>query len=191
MKIDEIHAYLSATLIRSADTAPQGTILCNLAGKIRQMAGAYESDGLIFLASGDLINALASFWYALGWLHFGYAYGLITGLHSPTCSAPGSGEHFPPESQEALEEKTQRYMRLLKTARASVVSGPERETGPGEFSGQVLFITGIFEQQGERFYSSGKKEDALACFSYGHGWLDAAVTSGLFRIIAERDLFTV
>ena len=34
-------------------------------------------------------------------------------------------------------------------------------------------------------------EDALASFSYGHGWLDAGVTAGFFHILAERDLFTV
>ena len=191
MKIDEIHGHLKTALVRSVDAAPPGTVLCNLAGKIRQMAGAYESDGFKLLATGDEVNALASFWYALGWMHFGYAYGLITGPHSFTCPAPGSGEHVLPENRAALKEKSLRYMRLLKTARESVASSPERETGAGEFSERILFIAGIFWQQGERYLISGRDEDALACFSYGHGWLDAAVTSGLFRIVAERDIFTV
>ena len=39
--------------------------------------------------------------------------------------------------------------------------------------------------------AAGQKEDALACFSYGHGWLDAGVQAGLFAVIANRDIFTV
>jgi hypothetical protein len=38
---------------------------------------------------------------------------------------------------------------------------------------------------------NGELEDALAHFSYGHGWLDAGVTAGFFRIMTERDLFPV
>lgn len=191
MMIAEIHEHLLTALVKSTDTPAQGTVLGNLVRMIRQMASAYESDGLLFLASGDEVNALASFWYAFGWLHFGYAYGLITGPQPRICPAPGSGDRFLPASRVALEEKTLRYMRLLNTARISIVCSPERETGAGEFAERVLFIAGIFGQQGERYLISGREEDALACFSYGHGWLDAAVTSGLFRIVAEHDLFTI
>jgi hypothetical protein len=34
-------------------------------------------------------------------------------------------------------------------------------------------------------------EDALACFSYGHGWLDAAIRAGLIRITGNREIFAV
>jgi hypothetical protein len=191
MKLDELHRSLEAGLLTSVDAAPRGTVLGTLSGKIRLMAGSYESDGLTFLASGDEVNALAGFWYAFGWLHFGYAYGLVSGPSPATCPAPGSSGRIPPECRPALDEKASRYLRLLRIARASVTCAPERETETGEFSDRILFITGVFEQQGERYLVTGKNEDALACFSYGHGWLDAAVTSGLFRIVAERDLFTV
>ena len=191
MKIDELHALLESLLLNSVNAAPQGTVLFNLSEKVRLMAGSYETDGLTFLTSGDEVNSLASFWYAFGWLHFGYAYGLLTGPHPSSCPALGSSEPLSPGNRPALDEKAVRYMRLLKTASASVVIGPERETMAGEFSSRVLFIAGIFWDQGERYISSSLNEDALACFSYGHGWLDAAVTIGLFRIVAERDLFTV
>jgi uncharacterized protein len=191
MKIDEIHELLEATLSRSVDTAPQGTALGTIAGKVRLMAGSYESDGLSFLASGDEVNAWASFWYAFGWLHFGYAYGLITGPRPLVCPAPGSGEKMSAGTREMLNEKTLRYMRLIRTASASVTSSPEQETVSGEFSSRVLFIADVFSEQGARYILSGMNEDALACFSYGHGWLDAAVISGLFQITGERNLFTV
>jgi hypothetical protein len=37
----------------------------------------------------------------------------------------------------------------------------------------------------------GRQEEALACFSYGHGWLDCGVETGLFSICANREMFTV
>jgi uncharacterized protein len=191
MKLDELHRSLAAGLHVTVNAAPRGTVLGTLAGKIRLMAGSYESDGLTFLASGDEVNALAGFWYAFGWLHFGYAYGLLIGPLPPGCPVPGSSVPLSPECRPALDEKAHRYLRLLRTAGSSVNCGPERETDAGEFANRVLFIANIFEAQGERYLISGRNEDALACFSYGHGWLDAAVTSGLFRIVADRDLFTV
>jgi hypothetical protein len=49
----------------------------------------------------------------------------------------------------------------------------------------------VYARRGNYFLKSGSLEDALASFSYGHGWLDAGVTAGFFHILAERDLFTV
>jgi hypothetical protein len=49
----------------------------------------------------------------------------------------------------------------------------------------------VYAEKGRREKKRGREEDALAAFSYGHGWLDAAVTTGLFRIRAHHKLFTV
>jgi hypothetical protein len=191
MKIIEYQQLLSVNLSATRCSVADESVLSDIAGKIHAMAAAYESDGLTFCASGDLVNAMASFWYAFGWLHFGISYGIFTSPGKGACPDPGSNQRLPQESGEALDEKTRRYQRLLKTARTSVTCSPERQTVAGEFSDRIIFITGIFEQQGGRYILSGRNEDALACFSYGHGWLDAGVTAGLFRITRERDLFTV
>ena len=191
MKIIECQQSLSAGLSATRFSVAGGSVLAAVAGKIHGMAEAYESDGLTFCASGDLVNGMASFWYAFGWLHFGISYGIFADPGPGSCPSPGFNERLPGESREALDEKTRRYQHLLRTARLSVTCSPERETVSGEFSDRILFITGIFELQGSRYLSAGRTEDALACFSYGHGWLDAGVTSGLFRIQQERDLFTV
>ena len=45
-------------------------------------------------------------------------------------------------------------------------------------------ITALYARQGGVFRLLGQPQDALACFSYGHGWLDAAVRSGLFSIVS-------
>jgi hypothetical protein len=49
----------------------------------------------------------------------------------------------------------------------------------------------VFARQGDVFRLLGQPQDALACFSYGHGWLDAAVRSGIFSLVSDRDLFAV
>jgi hypothetical protein len=56
---------------------------------------------------------------------------------------------------------------------------------------RVLAITSVYARQGGVFRLLGQPQDALACFSYGHGWLDAAVRSGIFSLVSDRDLFTV
>jgi uncharacterized protein len=155
------------------------------------MARAYESDGRTFLASGDPVNALASFWYGLGWLHFGIAYGLLVSDEKPACPFRDPCGILLPEYSLKLNEKTNRYEHLLNTARCSVSCAPETATGANDFAGRVLLITAVYADKGRRERERDRTEDALAAFSYGHGWLDAGVMTGLFRIQAHREIFTV
>jgi hypothetical protein len=193
MKITACGALLSAQIAASSIPAPEETPLGKTAGAVIGMAQAYADDGTIFHQSGDVVNALASYYYGFGWLHFGYASGLLVSSSpdTPACPFKDPCEQVPTASDAQLEEKTARYARLLDTARQSVVVAPEPGTTAYEFSGQVLVIVSAYAAQGGKFLHRGNRENALACFSYGHGWLDAGVRSGLFRITGERDLFTV
>jgi hypothetical protein len=191
MNIRECHQSLAMSLSSARIAPPEESLLGRLALDVHGMASAYESDGLAFSASGDLVNALAAFFYGYGWLHFGYAYGLLLPSGKVSCPFTGAAEILPPGYRPALEEKTHRYCRLLDTARSSVSCGPDPATAASAFSEKVLCIAGSYAQQGRTFLDAGNDEMALACFSYGHGWLDAGVTVGLFRILAERELFTV
>ena len=155
------------------------------------MARAYESDGRTFFVSDDLVNALACAWYGSGWLHFGITYGLLEMSMPAGCPFLSPCESLPPSFAQNLEEKTRRYQRLLDTARASVECTGETATANYGFSEKVLFIAALYAAQGAGYLMDGTYEDALACFSYGHGWLDAGVTSGLFIITGHHDLFTV
>ncbi len=56
---------------------------------------------------------------------------------------------------------------------------------------ESLLLQTVYAGHGDSCRLRGSHEDALASFSYGHGWLDAGVTAGFFRIVAQRDLFTV
>ncbi len=170
--------------------APDTTLLHGTATDILGMVTAYQRDGTKFLSSGDWVNALAAFWYGFGWLHFGAVSGYLK-IPPGACPLGTPPERAPAWCSGQLQEKSVRYARLLDTARAVVVPAPEQGTVVHGAADRVLLITAVYAEQGTRYQVQGKAETALACFSYGHGWLDAAVRAGLFRITAERDLFTV
>ena len=191
MKITECLDHFSEDLAGTSIAVPEKTTLFRTATSVLGMAQAYESDGRTFLASGDTVNALASFWYGLGWLHFGYTYGLLVTPGRSPCPFASPFETLPVAYRKRLVEKTERYDRLLNLARSSVVPASAAETAAYDVAERILCIADAYSRAGEWVMKEGRWEDALSCFSYGHGWLDAAVTSGLFRIVAEHDLFTV
>jgi hypothetical protein len=156
------------------------------------MADAYLSDGSTFYASGDTVNALASYYYGFGWLHFGISAGILSSSSPVTCPFEGPCEILEdPEIRQKLAEKTSRYARLLDLARSSVECASDPSTASYDFAHKVQCIAATYADLGRRYVTQGTDEDALTCFSYGHGWLDAGVTAGLFRILAAREIFTV
>ena len=183
---------LLATLAGTAVIpAPEETPLHRSAEAVLGMARAYGSDGRTFLTSGDPVNALASAWYGSGWLHFGITYGLLEMDLPVGCPFLTPCESLSSSCGGKLEEKTRRYQKLLDTARESVKTAGEPASVSCRFSEKVLFIAALYAAQGAGYLRDGSCEDALACFSYGHGWLDAGVTAGLFSITDHHDLFTV
>jgi len=192
MKIAQCQAILAESISLCQVTGPPETPLGRTGEAILLMARSYESDGRGFSTGGDPVNALASYWYASGWLHFGISYGLLScrGNTLP-CIFKGPFEQISAENREKLAEKTGRYARLLDTARASVECAPDPSTPGHAFAGRVLCIAGTYADYGKLCRECDTAEKALACFSYGHGWLDAGVTAGLFSVTANRDIFTV
>jgi hypothetical protein len=169
---------------------PEKTPLYSTATDILGMATAYHKDGSTFLSSGDWVNALAAFWYGYGWLHFGAMAGYLEIPPEP-CPFRTPFEKAPAHLWEKLREKSERYNHLLDTARAAVVPAPEQGTAMHGTARRVLLISAVYAGQGQRYLVQRQVENALACFSYGHGWLDAAVRAGIFSITKDRDLFTV
>jgi hypothetical protein len=192
MKIAKCQAVLADTLALCHSSYMADTPLGKAGASIHLMARSYESDGRGFFAAGDLVNALASYWYASGWLHFGITYGLLS-CRDPDipCIFNGPDDQMPDNLREKLGEKTGRYARLLDTARSSVQPAPDASAPGHAFALQVLCISGTYAGYGNLFRKNGMDERALACFSYGHGWIDAAVMAGLFAIQSNRDIFTV
>ncbi len=191
MKITECQVLFSASLSSTQIPAPESTHYNKTAALVLQMARAYESDGIGFSVSGDPVNALACFYYGFGWLHFGLSSGLLSIAHPPACPFKGPLEMLQPPFRAKLEEKASRYARLLDRARSSVRCAPDPATTSYNLAQRILCITRVYARNGAYLATSGNLEDALACCSYGHGWLDSGVTCGLFVIVAERDLFCV
>lgn len=192
MKIADCRDALAAALVHCGSAAHPHTPLDCEALAVLEMAQAYQKDGAAFYTKGDLVNALAASWYGAGWLHFGMASGLmICNSRNAFCPFSGTSDTLPMPLTEKLREKTLRYDRLLNTALSSVECAGEPTTISHDFAGKILFIARLYAVKGAGTRQAGGFEDALACFSYGHGWLDAGVTCGYFRILAYREIFTV
>ncbi|MDD1702801.1 MAG: DUF357 domain-containing protein [Methanoregula sp.] len=195
MKIHACGQLLADQCRLSSIVPPSGTPLAGNAKTILGMAHAYEKDGSTFYANGDLVNAHAAYYYGFGWLHFGLVSGFLfqQGYPKPACPFAGPYERLPRSLLEQLTEKTYRYERLLRTACDSVKPAPQPMTGSHFYALRILMVATSYAKGGHACLGSGtdEKEAALARFSYGHGWLDAGVRSGLFVITGNNDLFTV
>jgi hypothetical protein len=191
MKTEDCLALLGTVLDAASVAVPEKSGLSGSAGSVLVMARAYESDGRTFFTSDDRVNALASAWYGFGWLHFGVSYGLLEITVPAGCPFVSPCKSLPPRFRDPLLEKTCRYANLLDTARHAVRPAPEAGTAAGDFADRVLLIVSAYAGSGNLCHATGVHEDALARFSYAHGWLDAGVTAGLFVITDHRDLFTV
>jgi len=191
MLIAECGLLLSRELEETRIVLPAGTPLAALALTTSGMARAYAEDGVTFFSSDDPVNALAAYYYGFGWLHFGIAYGLLSCPKKPACPFDGQHVTLPPAHMARLNEKVQRYARLLDTACASVVPAPEPETVAWVFAGRVIVIGAGYARGGHSSLVAGEREAALARFSYGHGWVDAGARAGLLALTGNREIFTV
>jgi len=168
----------------------EGTILHSSAAAFRGMIDAYLADGNGFLARNDSVNAYASYWYALGWMDAGIFLGLISGPASGTqpdltgCITTG------PEIG-VLHEKTTRYRSLLGQALESLDAAPEMGSSLFSAAEAMQGVARSWCNQGIVLEGSGTMAGALGAYSYGFAWLDAGVRFGLFRIMKNRELFTI
>ena len=168
----------------------EGTILHSSAAAFRGMIDAYLADGNGFLAMDDTVNAHASYWYALGWMDAGIFLGLISG--------PGSGMQpdltgstMNGSDTGVLHEKTTRYRSLLGQALESLDAAPEVGSSLCSAAETMQGVAGSWCNQGIVLEERGIMAGALGAYSYGFAWLDAGVRFGLFRIIKNRELFTI
>ena len=187
MLIEELVSYYQQTAGSAVPAVPKGSILGNTADEILEMVTCYASDAAVFLKHGDLVNAFAASEYGLGWLDCGIYLGYV---HAPMTNCLQLEKEFPEELFEKLEEKTLRYQRMLIGALDGSVPAPDSEAG-------CYAAVKIIRETAERAKAVGAElladdyVNALAVFSYGYGWLDCGVRSGLFQITGDRHLFTI
>lgn len=90
-----------------------------------------------------------------------------------------------------LDEKTDRYERLLTEALDAAEVAPPAETPMGEAAAECLEMAESYLEDGRHFRDDDDQVNALAAFSYGHAWLDAGARVGLFDVPTDGHLFTV
>ena len=129
-----------------------------IAALVLEMARAYESDGITFFVSGDPVNALASFYYGFGWLHFGLSSGLLSITPSPLCPFREPQEILQPPFRAKLEEKACRYAHLLDTALSSVKCAPDPATTSHGFAERIHSVAVVYARRGDYLLKSGSRE---------------------------------
>jgi hypothetical protein len=90
-----------------------------------------------------------------------------------------------------IDEKTDRYERLLTEALDAAEVAPPAETPMGEAAAECLEMAESYLKDGRHFRDDDDQVNALAAFSYGHAWLDAGARVGLFDVPTDGHLFTV
>jgi hypothetical protein len=188
MKVAGYGETLEGLLGRATPPAPEGTPLHRAAREVEEMAAAYLSDGRAFLSAGDLMNGIAAFTYSSGWLAASLFLGLLAGEAVPPLPA------FPEEAGsltgERVREKRARYRRMLAGALEALECSPDPGSPLHPAAAAILGRAGALLGEGDLHASEGREGEALASYSHGHGWLDAGVRAGLFRILHSRELFT-
>ena len=90
-----------------------------------------------------------------------------------------------------LDEKTDRYERLLAEALDAATATAPAETPLGNAAGEYREMARSYLEDGRHFRAENDPVNALAAFAYGHAWLDAGARIGLFSVPEDGDLFTV
>ncbi len=89
-----------------------------------------------------------------------------------------------------LDEKVKRYELLLCRALASYEVAPQDKSHLHRVAEDFSTMAQSYYNDGKFFLEQGDKVNALACFSYGHAWLDAGVKLGVFKA-SDDTLFTI
>ncbi|MFP4631865.1 MAG: DUF357 domain-containing protein [Halobacteriota archaeon] len=79
-----------------------------------------------------------------------------------------------------LERKTGRYHDMLEAALDSV-----EDVEDSQQARQTLEMARAYLEDGEHFESEGEHAEALAAYSYGHGWLDSGARHGDYDVETE------
>ena len=90
-----------------------------------------------------------------------------------------------------LGEKTERYERLLAEAIEAAEPAAPEGTPLADGARECLEMAEAYLDDGRHFHEDDDPVNALACFAYGHGWLDAGARVGLLSAPGAGDLFTI
>lgn len=89
-----------------------------------------------------------------------------------------------------LAEKTGRYEELLAEALEAAEIAPQEGTPLYDAAEEYEEMARSYLEDGRHFREEDDLVNALASFSYGHGWMDAGARIGIFEVPEEGHLFT-
>lgn len=89
-----------------------------------------------------------------------------------------------------LNEKVDRYQRLLEKALEKAEFIPIENSHMYTAASDFYTMAKSYYEDGMHFIKMNDSVNALACFSYGHAWLDAGAKLGVF-IVDDEKLFTI
>ncbi|PPA80526.1 MAG: hypothetical protein C00003105_02275 [ANME-2 cluster archaeon HR1] len=84
-----------------------------------------------------------------------------------------------------LNEKTNRYMLMLQRALGNVTIATGERSYLNTIAKDYLNMARSYYNDGVHFMKNDDYVNALACFSYGHAWLDAGARLGVFAVEDE------
>lgn len=87
-----------------------------------------------------------------------------------------------------LDEKAKRYEMILRRALEAFEVAPQEGSHLRKVADDLSTMARSYYDDGVYFMKNGDLVNALACFSYGHAWLDAGVKLGVFK---AKELFTI
>jgi hypothetical protein len=90
-----------------------------------------------------------------------------------------------------LAQKTDQYESLLAEALAETTVTAPDGTPLAQAAQDCREMAASYLEDGRHFRDQDDLVNALAAFSYGHGWLDAGARIGLFEVPTEGHLFTI
>ncbi|MFQ3320505.1 MAG: hypothetical protein ACI80F_002588 [Natronomonas sp.] len=90
-----------------------------------------------------------------------------------------------------LEEKTNRYEELLAEALEAAEIAAQEGTPLHDAAREYREMAESYLEDGRHFRAEDDLVNALASFSYGHGWMDAGARMGVFDVPTEGHLFTI
>lgn len=86
---------------------------------------------------------------------------------------------------DRLPEKTHRYEALLDEALANSTIAPTSNDERRAVAAAHMEMAEAYLADGRHFQAEDDFVNALAAYSYGHGWLDAAIRTGVVETSGE------
>jgi len=96
----------------------------------------------------------------------------------------------PDDLEGGFREKTDQYEALLAEALEVATVAEDVPASQTDAAEQCLEMAEAYLRDGRHFRETNNLPDALAAFSYGHGWLDAGARVGVLDVPSEGHLFT-